>query len=305
MKALVFIETKDGAPVGGSLELFGAAASIGAEAEGIVIGDEAVAKAAADAVGASVSYVEADDCEDVITDVVAKAAAGADVVFVAATPTGKVVAPRIGARLDAGVVNDITGISADDGILITRPAFGGSILEQIKIKTPVAVVSVRPGSFEKPAAAAGTAAKSAIEAAAAKTQLVEHIAEQGEVVNIEDADIIVAGGRGMGSAEEFAKVIDLAEALGGAVGASRPAIEAGWMPRQHQVGQSGKIVAPKLYVVAGVSGATQHVAGMSGSKYVLAINTDEDAQIFEVADLGIVGDAKKILPLLTEAVKNR
>ena len=161
MKALVYIETKDGAPVGGSLELFGAAASIGAEAEGIVIGDEAVAKAAADAVGASVSYVEADDCEDVITDVVAKAAAGADVVFVAATPTGKVVAPRIGARLDAGVVNDITGINADDGILITRPAFGGSILEQIKIKTPVAVVSVRPGSFEKPAAAAGTVAKSA------------------------------------------------------------------------------------------------------------------------------------------------
>ena len=107
----------------------------------------------------------------------------------------------------------------------------------------------------------------------------------------------------MGSEEEFAKVIALAETLGGAVGASRPVIEAGWIPRQHQVGQSGKIVAPKLYIVAAVSGATQHIAGMSGSKYVLAINKDEEAPIFEVADLGIVGDAKKILPLLTEAIK--
>ena len=124
-------------------------------------------------------------------------------------------------------------------------------------------------------------------------------------MNLEEAKVIVAGGRGMGSEEGFGLCKDLADILGGVVGATRPAIENGWINRTHQVGQSGKIVNPDLYIACGISGATQHVSGMTGSKYIVAINKDEDAPIFSVADVGIVGDAKQILPLFIEAIKNK
>ena len=135
--------------------------------------------------------------------------------------------------------------------------------------------------------------------------MAQAVKELSEAVNLEEAKVIVTGGRGMGSKEQFALVEELAALLGGVVGVTRPAIEDGWVSRAHQVGQSGKIVAPALYIACGVSGATQHVSGMSGSGYVVAINKDEDAPIFDVADVGIVGDVAKVLPLMIEEIRQR
>ena len=135
------------------------------------------------------------------------------------------------------------------------------------------------------------------------TRITDRIKEVTEAVNLEEAEVIVAGGRGMGSKEGFEMVKELARVCGGVVGATRPAIEDEWIGRSHQVGQSGKIVAPKLYIACGISGATQHVSGMIGSGYIVAINKDEDAPIFDVADVGIVGDVHKILPLMIEAIQ--
>ena len=144
-----------------------------------------------------------------------------------------------------------------------------------------------------------------MELPALRSVVKEAVKELSESVNLEDAEVIVAGGRGMGSAENFQLVCELAQLLGGVVGASRPAIEDGWVPRNHQVGQSGKIVAPKLYIACGISGAMQHVSGMSGSGYIVAINKDEDAPIFDVADVGIVGNVTDILPLMIEEIRAR
>ena len=140
---------------------------------------------------------------------------------------------------------------------------------------------------------------------AVKVKVAQAVKELSEAVNLEEAKVIVTGGRGMGSKEQVALVEELAALLGGVVGATRPAIEDGWVSRAHQVGQSGKIVAPALYIACGVSGATQHVSGMSGSGYVVAINKDEDAPIFDVADVGIVGDVAKVLPLMIEEIRQR
>ena len=140
---------------------------------------------------------------------------------------------------------------------------------------------------------------------AVRSRVLETVQEISEAVNLEEAKVIVTGGRGMGSKENFALVEELAQLLGGVVGATRPAIEDGWVSRAHQVGQSGKIVAPALYIACGVSGATQHVSGMSGSGYVVAINKDEEAPIFDVADVGIVGDAVQVLPLMMEEIRRR
>ncbi len=135
------------------------------------------------------------------------------------------------------------------------------------------------------------------------TRIVDVVKEMAETVNLEEAEVIVSGGRGMGSRENFKLVEELALACHGVVGATRPAIEAEWVPRSHQVGQSGKIVAPKLYIACGISGATQHVSGMIGSGYIVAVNKDEDAPIFDIADVGIVGDAAKVIPILIEEIK--
>ena len=313
MKFLVYIETKEGMPTGASLELISAAASVQAEADAVLIGtglDEAAA-ATAKAGVASVIVINGPEAptEDYITHALVQQAKAGDyaAVLLSATPVGKVVTPRIATLLDTGSVTDVLSIAADgDALIFTRPAFGGTILEDRKVKGAVAVANVRGGSYEKPAETAAapiTASDITVSDDALRSKIVDLIAEAGEAVNLEDAQVIVSGGRGMGSKEDFALIEELAGVLGGVVGATRPVIEEGWIGRQHQVGQSGKIVAPQLYICAGVSGATQHVSGMSSSKYVVAINKDEDAPIFEVADVGIVGDAKKILPIFIEEVK--
>ena len=287
MKALVFFEMKDGSPAGASLELITAAAAIGAEAAAVCVAETD-----------GVLY------EDTVTDAIAKKAEGFDVILFAATQLGKLVTPRIAARLGGASVNDAVALKAEDGkIIATRPVFGGTALENLQIQASPAVISVRGGSYPAPEAAPEA---EALEGAAdVCTKITDVIAEAGEAVNLEDASIIVSGGRGMGTVEDFGLCAELADALGGVVGATRPAIESGWIPRTHQVGQSGKIVAPDLYIACGVSGATQHLSGMVGSKYIVAINKDADAPIFSVADIGIVGDVKQILPLMIEEVKKR
>lgn len=290
MKALVYIEKKDGSPISTSLELMTAASALGADA-------------AAVAVAIPADRVD----EDVVTSALVQEArdGGYDVVLLSATTLGKIVAPRVAARLMAGSVNDVIEVAAaDSGIRVVRPVFGGTAQEEIAIPGK-AVISVRGGSYEAPESAPEIKEISAPDADALRTKILEAIEEAGEAANLEDANIIVTGGRGMGTEEEFALCADLADVLGGVVGATRPAIENGWINRTHQVGQSGKIVAPDLYIACGVSGATQHVSGMSGSKYIIAINKDEEAPIFEVADIGIVGDAKKILPIMIEEFKKR
>ena len=165
------------------------------------------------------------------------------------------------------------------------------------------MVSVRGGSYAAPEAVPEIAPIASD--AELRARVVEVLAEAGEAVNLEDAKVIVTGGRGIGSEENLQMCAELAQLLGGAVGGTRPVIENGWLPRMQQVGQSGKIVAPDLYIACGVSGATQHLSGMVGSKYIIAINKDEEAPIFSVADVGIVGDVKKVLPLMIEEFKKK
>jgi len=289
MKALIFVEKKDGSPVGASLELFSAAQALGAEA-----------------VAVAVAPAEGGLLEDAITDAVAKKAeeCGADLVLLAATPIGKLVCARIAARIGAGSVNDAIALACEDGKLqVTRPVYGGTIQETLQVETKAAVVSVRGASYPAPETVPDIEEISSD--AELRAKVVELIAEAGEAVNLEDAKVIVTGGRGIGSEENLGLCKELAEVLGGAVGGTRPVIENGWLPRVQQVGQSGKIVAPELYIACGVSGATQHISGMSGSKYIIAINKDEEAPIFSIADLGIVGDVKKILPLMIEEFRKK
>ena len=179
-------------------------------------------------------------------------------------------------------------------------------MEDVKIKTTPQIATLRSGAFQKvedPTEGEVVAKEVKVADDAIKAKITESVKEIAETINLEEAEVIVSGGRGMGSKENFALVDDLAKLLGGVVGATRPAIEDGWVSKIHQVGQSGKIVAPKLYIACGISGATQHVSGIMNSGYIVAINKDEDAPIFDVANVGIVGDVMKGLPVMIEEIK--
>ena len=230
------------------------------------------------------------------------------VVWLGATPIGKDLAAMVTANVGGSCVTDVIGIKEEENKLIyTCPVYGGTVLHDVYVEADIQVASIRSGIFKKPESGEKTAEvlKQSIEVSDLKTAVKETVKEIAEAVNLEEADIIVAGGRGLGNEENFKLVEELANVCGGVVGATRPAIEANWISRAHQVGQSGKIVAPKLYIALGISGATQHISGMIGSGYVIAVNKDEDAPIFDVADVGIVGDVVKVIPLLIEEFKKR
>jgi electron transfer flavoprotein alpha subunit len=218
----------------------------------------------------------------------------------------------LAARLGAGVAMEVTAVRAEGGELVAeRPILGDSAISEIKYRSPVGIIIGRLNAFETTQSGAGDAAVEALEYelsphAAQATMLVRG-EQRGADVDIEGADILIAGGRGLGKAEGFALAEDLAAAFGGnsAVAATRAVVDAGWYPYAAQIGQTGKTVAPKLYLAAGISGAIQHKVGMQGSENIVAINKDANAPIFEFSDLGIVGDLNKILPKLTEAVKAR
>ncbi|MVX66615.1 electron transfer flavoprotein subunit alpha/FixB family protein [Clostridium chromiireducens] len=307
MKALLFIETDGEKALGGSLELISAAKALDAEGTAIIAGNRDIADTVAD-LGIPVIFTNtAADC-DTLTEVLSQIVReqNPDIILLANTTLAKDIAPRIAGRIGLGCVSDIIGMSrTDDKVIYTRPAYGGTVLEQIEVDG-TAVVTVRNGSYQKPEAAsnAGVTEKEVeIPVNVVKAKIIDTVKEISESVNLEEAEVIVSGGRGMGNAENFKLVKELARVLGGVVGATRPAIEDGWISRAHQVGQSGKIVAPKLYIACGISGATQHTSGMSGSNYIVAINKDEEAPIFEIANLAIVGNATEILPIMIEEMK--
>ena len=229
-----------------------------------------------------------------------------------ATVIGRDLGPRVSSALTSGLTADCTALDIDDetgNMAWTRPAFGGNLMATIMCpENRPQMGTVRPAVFKKGAydeAKTGEIVKEEITVAAdeIRTTLIERVKEVAESINLEEAEIIVSGGRGVGSQENFQLLQDLADVLGATVGCSRAVVDAGWMPHAHQVGQSGKTVAPKLYFAIGISGAIQHVAGISGSDTIVAINKDPDAPIFDVADYGIVGNLNEVVPALTEAFK--
>ena len=310
---MVYAQSADGAPVGAALETVSKAAELakanGEEVIAVVFGKDTDTKTVITA-GASKVLVAgeeglpAEEKAQILVKLAEKYQPKA--VYMAGTPEGKMIAPAVSAVFESGCVTDVTGITADG--VYTSLSYNGNVLNDMKMGENLPhVATVRSGSFAKNLDESRTGEVIAEDASAdtVRTKVVETVKEIAETVNLEEAQIIVSGGRGMGSKENFALVEELAEVMGGVVGATRPAIEEGWVSRAHQVGQSGKIVAPKLYIACGISGATQHVSGMIGSGYIVAINKDEAASIFDIADVGIVGDVKEILPLLIEEIKKR
>ncbi len=233
-------------------------------------------------------------------------AKGASVLLLGATALGKDVAPRTAARLGAGYAADVTGLSMEGGKLqAVRPMYAGKAFATVSFDSAVQVASTRPNVFpatEK--AGAGTVETLPAPAGNFKAIVKEILAKGGGKVDLTEANIIVSGGRGMKGGEQFRILEELADALGGVVGASRAAVDAGWgLPHSMQVGQTGKVVSPTLYIACGISGAIQHLAGMSGSKFIVAINKDPAAPIFKVASYGIVADLFDVVPELTKAAK--
>jgi electron transfer flavoprotein alpha subunit len=230
----------------------------------------------------------------------------AAVVLFGGSSNGRDLAPRVAARLDAGVASDVDRLEWTDGRLrARRPVYSGKAFATVDIVGKPAIATTRPNAF--PAEETGTGAAESValsfDAGSERVKLIETKVPESNEVSLVEADAIVSGGRGLKEAANFSYIRDLAHALGGAVGASRAVVDAGWIDHQHQVGQTGRVVSPNLYIAAGVSGAIQHLAGMSSSKHIIAVNKDPEAPIFRVADLGVVGDLFQILPLVTEEVK--
>jgi electron transfer flavoprotein alpha subunit len=266
------------------------------------------AKYGADAIltaeGGTLASYSSDAFAQVVADAVK--AKGATVLLAAATAVGKDVAPRAAARLAAGYASDVTGLSMVDGKLqAVRPVYAGKAFATTSFASAVQVATTRPNVFP----AAEKAGAGAAEALAAptgdfKSVVKEILAKACGKVDLSEANVIVSGGRGMKDGANFKLLEDFADAIGGVVGASRAAVDAGWgLPHSMQVGQTGKVVSPTLYIACGISGAIQHIAGMSGSKFIVAINKDPEAPIFKLASYGIVGDLFEVVPELTKAAK--
>jgi electron transfer flavoprotein alpha subunit len=311
---LVYAELSDGKLASTSLELMAKARELG-DVYVVALGSGAKnAAATLGKHGAKVVHVGEDAAFD---EYVAEPATDAvaslyekekpDLILFGFTSDSREVAGRLAARLGCGLISNASDVTAEGGSFMARvPYFGGAKVASMKANARPAIVLVRPKSFEA-SETGGAAEVKELELAVAdgskRARIVERLAEASEKVKLEDARVVVSGGRGLGGPQNFPMLEDLANALGGAVGASRAVVDAGWVPYSMQVGQTGKSVRPGVYIAVGISGAMQHTVGMKTSKVIIAINKDAEAPIMKMADLGIVGDALKIVPALTAAVK--
>jgi electron transfer flavoprotein alpha subunit len=307
---LVVVEHQAGNLVKATLACISAASKVGGDIHAIVLGQGVgeVAKAIAP-YAKKVHVAEHAGLKDRLAQPWAKVIAdvaksvGATHVWAAASGAGKDIMPRVAVRLEAGMASDISGVV--DEKTFKRPMWAGNVIGTVELTTATKVVTVRPTEFTPPTAGgAGEVAAVSADPGASKMSYVKFDAVVSDRPSLADARVVIAGGRGLKGPEGFKNVIEpLADALGAAIGASRAVCDAGWVPNDWQVGQTGKVVAPELYIAVGISGAIQHVAGMKGSKCIAAINKEPEAPIFQVADYGLVADLFKAVPELTEAVK--
>lgn len=307
MKTLVWVEHEGGAVKDATLSAVTAAAKLG-EVHLLVAGESVggVAEAAAKIAGVGKVHV-ADDAAlghalaENVAPLVVQLMADHDAFVAPATSNGKNIAPRVAALLDVMQISDILSVESED--TFTRPIYAGNAIATVKSKDAKKVITVRGTAFEKAAAEGGSGTVEAVASTgdAGLSSFVGAEIAKLERPELTSAKVIVSGGRALKDGETFEQLIlPLADKLGAAVGASRAAVDAGYVPNDYQVGQTGKIVAPEVYIAVGISGAIQHLAGMKDSKTIVAINKDEDAPIFQVADIGLVGDLFKVVPELTE-----
>ncbi len=319
MKIIAFAEQRNNQFKKTAFEVVRAARTIadqlGAECNALVIGGNVSSIASQlGAYGASKVFVVDDaQLEYYSTTAYAKIVAeiaraeSADMLFFPASAMGKDFAPRVAAKLDAGLAADCTALRVENGTVIaTRPVYAGKAFVEVAVRSAIKLFTLRPNVFSAGTPAGSTAVVEKKESALGEADfgaVVKEIKIAGGKKDVAEADIIVSGGRGLKAPENFSMVEELAASLGAAVGASRAVVDAGWRPHDEQVGQTGKTVSPSLYIAVAISGAVQHLAGMSSSKYIVAINKDKDAPIFSIADYGIVGDAFEVVPTLTAELK--
>ena len=311
----VYAEATDGKVAPITLEILAKARELGGTVEAVYGGDGAAVAETLGAHGAT-KVLATGDLSDSLPGVpVASALAkqvqdgnGPDLILLGTTYDGRDVAARLSVALDKPVITNNTDIALDgDSVVVTEPVFGGTKLVKTRFTAGAPHIAlVRPKSFPAESTGGGPAEVVTIEVpetGAAKVKN-RHV-EESTGPKLDEAEVVVSGGRGLGEAGKYEIIENLAKALKGAPGASRAIVDAGWVPYSYQVGQTGKVVKPTVYIAAGISGATQHLVGMKGSKNIIAINKDPEAPIFSVADLGIVGDVHKVLPKLLEALQGR
>ena len=309
MSTLILVEHEDGEIRPATLNVVTAATQIGGDVHLLVAGSDIAGVAEkASAIAGVAKVLVADDAAythelaENLSALVVKHAEGYSHILFAATAAGKNVMPRVAALLDVSGISDIIEVKSDDTFV--RPIYAGNALATVKSADAVKVIGVRTTSFDSAATEGGSAPVENVDAAEA-SPLVSFVGQelsQSDRPELTSADIVVSGGRGMQNGENFSMLDDIAGKLNAAVGASRAAVDAGFVPNEYQVGQTGKVVAPDLYLAVGISGAIQHLAGMKDSKVIVAINKDEEAPIFQVADYGLVADLFDALPELSAAL---
>ena len=309
MKTLIVAEHDNQSLKAATLNAVAAAQQLGGDVDVLVVGSgcEGAAKAAAAVAGVG-TVLSADNSAyehqlaENVSLAVAEAASGYDCVMAPATPNGKNVMPRVAALLDVAQISDITAVI--DADTFERPIYAGNVIATVKTSDSKKVITVRTTAFDAAAAEGGSATVQSVAAAhdAGVSSFVGEEVAVSDRPELTSASVVISGGRGMQNGDNFSMLEGIADKLNAAIGASRAAVDAGFVPNDYQVGQTGKIVAPDLYIAVGISGAIQHLAGMKDSKVIVAINKDEDAPIFQVADYGLVADLFSALPELETAL---